>query len=90
MVCGRWLTRTEHPKLIIFKTSPGMATFNTVRVANLDIFTYINSKFVYVEKHIRTQINQLYRDILQQQCNLEQQMLQNALANHLTSLPIIK
>jgi len=47
---------------------------------NLDIFTYINSKFVYVEKHIQTQISQLYRNILLQQYNLEQQMLQNFLA----------
>ncbi|KAL6420212.1 hypothetical protein ACFW04_011772 [Cataglyphis niger] len=81
LTCGYTLTRTEHPKLIIFETSPGIAIFNKqTRVANLDIFTYMNSKFVYVEKHIRTQINQLYRNILLQQCNLEQQMLQNALA----------
>jgi len=40
----------------------------------------MNSKFVYVEKHIRTQINQLYRNILLQQCNLELRMMQNALA----------
>ncbi|RLU25508.1 hypothetical protein DMN91_001664 [Ooceraea biroi] len=40
----------------------------------------MNSKFIYVERHIRSQINQLYRNILIQQCNLEQQMLQNALA----------
>ncbi|KAL6421669.1 hypothetical protein ACFW04_014484 [Cataglyphis niger] len=81
LTCGYTLTRTEHPKLIIFETSPGIAIFNKqTRVVNLDIFTYMNSKFVYVEKHIRTQINQLYRNILLQQCNLEQQMLQNALA----------
>jgi len=40
----------------------------------------MNLKFVYVEKHIRTQINQLYRNILLQQCNLELRMMQNALA----------
>lgn len=42
--------------------------------------SYMNSKFIYVEKHIRSQINQLYRNILLQQCNLELRMLQNALA----------
>ncbi|KAL6419631.1 hypothetical protein ACFW04_013716 [Cataglyphis niger] len=78
LTCGYTLTCTKHPKLIIFEISPGIAIFNKqTRVANLDIFTYMNSKFVYVEKHIRTQINQLYRNILLQQCNLEQQ---NALA----------
>jgi len=67
--CGYILTRTEHPKLMIFETTPGDAIFQ--RSNNLDIFTYMNSKFVYVENHIRTQINQLYRNILLQQCNLD-------------------
>lgn len=81
ITCGYSLTRTEHPKLIIFETSPGVEIFKKQsKVSNLDIFTYMNSKFVYVEKHIRTQINELYRNILLQQCNLEQQLLQNALA----------
>ncbi|EZA48478.1 hypothetical protein X777_13776, partial [Ooceraea biroi] len=81
VVCGHTLIRTEHPKLIIFPSSPGVALFKRPRrVNNLDIFAYINSKFVYVERYISTQINQLYRNILIQQCRLEQQMLQNALA----------
>ena len=33
-----------------------------------------------IEKHIRTQISQLYRNVLLQQCNLEQKILKNALA----------
>jgi len=40
----------------------------------------MNSKFVYVEKHIRPQISQLYRNVFLQQCNLEQKILKNALA----------
>ncbi|KMQ84581.1 hypothetical protein RF55_17519 [Lasius niger] len=80
-VCGYSLIRTEHPKLMIFETVLGTVIFKKQsRISNLDIFTYMNSKFVYVEKHIRTQISQLYHDILLQQCNLEQRMLQNALA----------
>lgn len=79
--CGHTLIRTEHPKLIIFETSPGVSLFkSTGHIANLDIFAYMNSKFVYVERHIRTQLNQLYRNILLQQCDLESRMLQNALA----------
>lgn len=80
-VCGYSIVRTEHPKLMIFETARGTVIFKKQsRVSNLDIFTYMNSKFVYVEKHIRTQITQLYHDILLQQCHLEQRMLQNALA----------
>ena len=79
---GHTLTRTEHPKLIIFVTTFDVEVFkNSDFIAvNIDIFTYVNSKFVYVEKHIRTQINQLYRNILLQQCQLEYRMMQNALS----------
>jgi len=80
-VCGYSLIRTEHPKLLIFETVRGTVVFNRqTRTSNLDIFAYMNSKFVYVEKHIRTQINQLYHNILLQQCSLERKMMQNALA----------
>ena len=33
-------------------------------VTNLDIYAYINSKFVFVERHIREQMKNLYRDVL--------------------------
>ncbi|XP_039315420.1 uncharacterized protein LOC120359986 [Solenopsis invicta] len=80
-VCGYKLTQTEHPKLCILETTKGR-TFRTrgkIAVDNLDIFLYVNSKFVYVEKHIKTQLTQLYRDIMEQKCALERQILQNAL-----------
>ena len=80
-ICGYTLSHTEHPKLVIFETEPGIAIFKREsHVENLDIFTYMNSKFVYVEKHIRTQISELYRNILLQQCQLEQKLLRNSLA----------
>lgn len=81
-VCGLVLTRTEHPKLIIYESKFQSSHFQKKpqSASNTDIFTYMNSKFVYVERHIRTQINDLYRNILQQQCTLEQKTLQNALA----------
>ena len=81
MTCGHTLVKTEHPKLVIFETTSTASPFTTNgHLANLDIFTYMNSKFVYVEKHIRSQISQLYRNILLQQCNLELRTIQNALA----------
>ena len=81
VVCGHTLILTEHPKLLIFETTPDNKVFDKqYKSENLDIFTYMNSKFVYVEKHIRTQISQLYRNVLLQQCNLEQKILKNALA----------
>lgn len=81
-MCGFTLIRTEHPKLFILETAKGQSplTQNKVSVNNLDIFTYINSKFVYVEKHVRGQIKTLYHDVLIQRCRLERQVLQNALS----------
>ncbi|KYM93373.1 hypothetical protein ALC62_16025 [Cyphomyrmex costatus] len=80
-VCGYKLAQTEHPKLLILQTQKGR-TFKIrtkIAVDNLDIFLYVNSKFVYVERHIKTQLTQLYRDIMEQKCALEKQVLQNAL-----------
>lgn len=81
VICGHTLYHTEHPKLLIYETSPNVEIFKKQsHVSNLDIFTYMNSKFVYVENHIRTQINDLYRNILLQQCRLERKILANSLA----------
>ncbi|KYQ49650.1 hypothetical protein ALC60_11283 [Trachymyrmex zeteki] len=80
-ICGYRLAQTEHPKLFILETQKGK-TFGSrskIAVDNLDIFLYVNSKFIYVEKHIKTQLTQLYRNIMEQKCALERQVLQNAL-----------
>lgn len=82
LICGYTVFATEHLRLFILDTQPGR-TFKAksdTPVNNLDIFAYINSKFVYVERHIRTQIKTMYYDIMQQKCELERQVLQNTLS----------
>ncbi|KYN12084.1 hypothetical protein ALC57_15751 [Trachymyrmex cornetzi] len=68
-----------------------LTNFGT-KILICQICKYINSKFVYVERHIQPyqlifiiQINQLYRNILLQQRQLEYQTMQNALAIAATS-----
>jgi len=79
-MCGHVLVQIE---IINFWTIFDNKIFSKVyKPKNLDIFTYINSKFVYVEKHISTQISQLYWNVLQQQCKFEQKILKNAFATH--------
>jgi len=70
-----WLVQIEHPKLFILKTQCNHAFKVRSRISmnNLDIFAYVNSKFVYVEKH-KTQLMHLYRDIMEQKCALEKQI----------------
>lgn len=81
-LCGYTLLRTEHPKLFILETKEGntFAHRKTIPVNNLDIFTYVNSKFVYVEKHVRQQLNSLYYNVMQQRCELEKEVLKNTLS----------
>lgn len=76
-LCGYTLQRTEHPKLFIMETGKDdkFKSQKHVAVDNLDIFSYVNSKFIYVEKHLKTQMTQLYKDIIEQKCALEKQIL---------------
>ena len=47
---------------------------------NIDLFLYTNSKFIYLEKHMRTQMKQLYTEVLFQQYKIEQVAMKNFLA----------
>lgn len=80
-VCGYSLILTEHPKLLIVETRKNepFVKKEPIHVGNLDLFSYVNSKFVYVEKYIRTQMKQMYQDILIQRCNLEKQVIENTI-----------
>lgn len=81
-LCGYTLLGTEHPKLFILETKEGntFAHRGIIPVDNLDIFAYMNSKFVYVEKHVRHQMTSLYYNVMQQKCELERQIITNALS----------
>lgn len=81
-LCGYTLFQTEHPKLFILETTKGAALPHSgfVPINNLDIFAYMNSKFVYVEKHLRHQMISLYHNVMQQKCELEKQVITNALS----------
>jgi len=79
-LCGYTLIKTEHPKLLILELNKGESFVHKRPLANIDIFAYVNSKFVYVKRHIRTQINHLYPNVLKQRCDLECQVMKNALS----------
>lgn len=81
-LCGYTLIRTEHPKLFILENfeEKSFVPKKDAPIENLDIFTYVNSKFVYVERHFKNQISQMYYDLLKHKCELERQVLINALS----------
>lgn len=79
-ICGFNVIVTEHPKLFVVETKGhGPFARSLLTHNNEDVLSYLNSKIVYVERHVRTQVNMLYRDVIRQQCLLERQILQNAL-----------
>lgn len=47
---------------------------------NLDLFKYINSKFVYIERHLRIQVNNLYINLVTEKCEIERKVIQNFLS----------
>ena len=65
-VCMHRFIRTEHPKLFIVELQNG-ATLpyrTSTTPENLDLMTYVNSKFLYVEKQLKQHLNTLYRDVM--------------------------
>lgn len=81
-ICGYTILKTEHPKLFILDINKEdrFTTFKKTPTENLDIFAYVNSKFVFVERHIKRQMKNLYKDIIIQKCELERQTLKNFLS----------
>ena len=77
--CNRQIIRTEDPKLLIFQKSNDailslLYASDIVAdkdIVNFDLAAYTNSKFVYVERHIRTQMNILYVKIMWQKFKIE-------------------
>lgn len=85
-VCGYDGFQTEHPRLLIAKKTISGYPFNkgTVNSRNLNLLTYVNTKFVYVERHIKSQIESLYTNLILKKCELERDVLkmQLAVAHH--------
>ena len=84
-VCGHILIRTEHPRLLICEIIPGNVRARKVDVAEMDLMAYTNSKFIYVERHMRRQLQHLYYDGITRKYNLEREMLKNRLRNALNA-----
>ena len=86
--CNRNMIQTEHPKLLIFeKTNDAFSTLlydsdmiKSKDSLNYDFSTYVNSKFVHVERHLETQISDLYINLMRQKCEVERKTIQNSLA----------
>ncbi|CAD6226375.1 GSCOCG00011893001-RA-CDS [Cotesia congregata] len=79
--CRTLLIKTIHPKLFILdsEVSEFIPRNQGVSIKNIDLFTYVNAKFVYFEHHLKREMIILYNQLFQQQCELEKKVLLNAL-----------
>lgn len=80
--CGMYIFKTEHPKLFINElvTQHDEHKSTQISINNMDLFTYVNAKFVYVERHTKEQMRTLYENLYKHRCEMERQILMNSLA----------
>lgn len=52
-LCRYLLIRIEQPKLFLFETKQGRTFLkeNNIKIHSMNIFTYVNSRFIYVETY---------------------------------------
>ncbi|UHM27546.1 MAG: hypothetical protein SaCV1_gp2 [Sanya chuvirus 1] len=82
IICNVASFKTEHPQLLISRATGRVYNFRNSGIDPLDVSlsAFINSKFVYVERHIRSQLNSLYRDVLKYRCLIHRNTLVNLLS----------
>ncbi|UAJ23571.1 glycoprotein [Amblyomma dissimile mivirus] len=87
IICHQHALQTEHPKIFIIVRQPGHAGFyfqkSSLDVADVDMLLYINSKLVYVERHIGSEISRVYQNFHKRLCDTQLQLMR-----HMTTLAI--
>lgn len=82
VICNTHTYLTDHPKVyvILGKNNILPKTDNDIDINNLDMFLYMNSKFVYIERHFKTQLEVLYSNLQNQICMQNFQILNQLLS----------
>ena len=79
------LQSTEHSRLFVVESENRLNDFpSETTTENLDLFDYVNSKFVYVERHIKKQMKKLYRELMIRKCKLEKDLLRHTISLAIT------
>lgn len=97
MVCGYLMYATEHPDLFIteYRREQGFHPEESLETENVLLSAYFNTKLSYFARHVRSQFETLYKDVLFHQCRLERETLKNSLLHihhrpDLTAMLIMK
>lgn len=79
-VCGFKSYFTEHPGLFVtFLTEeePSFPKLDRVSGINVDLVSYINSKVVFIVRHIKAQVERLFSIFHQERCLMQNRITQN-------------
>ncbi|QGW51123.1 glycoprotein [Karukera tick virus] len=79
LMCYSPAFRTEHPKLYVMTREPGATSFrfrsSPLEPTDVDMFLYMNSKLMYVERHLGSEMRSLYSHFHERMCELKQHSL---------------
>lgn len=84
--CNLKYVQTEHPKLKILEALKGQSEGvfpikqSNIEPEDTNIMLYFNHKMVFMMRHVRMQIDELYQKVRQDKCQVEQLALRNELA----------
>lgn len=88
-MCYNLAYRTEHPRLFVVVRAPGSPDFyfvkSQVEAPDVDMFLHMNSKLMYLERHVGAELQSLYRHFHQRVCDLRQQSLRQLASIGFTS-----
>ncbi|CAB0041317.1 unnamed protein product [Trichogramma brassicae] len=81
-ICGITFIKTEIPRFLIIENprSNHLVRKQEVAAANVDIFAFINAEALFLEKHLKKQMKEMYETLVLQRCKLERKVIENALA----------
>lgn len=81
LLCSHLGYTTEHPRLFIIETVEDHNPFKlkSNSTLNTNLISYINTKIVFVERLLTSNLESLYDDVTQQKCELERNVIMNQL-----------
>ncbi|CAH1115810.1 unnamed protein product [Psylliodes chrysocephalus] len=80
-LCGIEVWQTEHPRILVH-VQENSKKINTPMLSlpqNVDLMSYINSKFLYSEQAYKRQLDKLYIDTVHRRCQTRREILKNRL-----------
>ena len=87
-ICGFNSFSTEHPRLfvtIVPQNSPEFPMVKPVGSEDVNLLNYINSKFVYVMRHTKQEVDRLFRLFEQERGHMQNRITENLMTLALIS-----